>query len=77
MTFGLYYHIPYCFSRCRYCDFYAAPGAQGVPEAYIDALIRALGRQEVPGAPSSVYFGGGTPSLLAPAQAATPTSKAA
>ncbi len=70
MTFGLYYHIPYCFSRCRYCDFYAAPGAQGVPEAYIDALIRALGRQEVPGAPSSVYFGGGTPSLLAPAQAA-------
>ena len=69
MSFGLYYHIPYCFSRCRYCDFYAAGGQRGVPDAYIDALLRELRRHPLPGAPDTVYFGGGTPSLLTPAQA--------
>ena len=70
MSFGLYYHIPYCFSKCRYCDFYAAGGQRGVPDAYIDALVRELGRHSLPGAPDTVYFGGGTPSLLTPAQTA-------
>ena len=42
MSLGLYYHIPYCFSKCRYCDFYSAPGARGVPDAYADALLREL-----------------------------------
>lgn len=69
MSFGLYYHIPYCFSRCRYCDFYAAGGQRGVPDAYIDALLRELHRHTLPGPPDTVYFGGGTPSLLTPAQA--------
>ena len=69
MAFGLYLHIPYCFSRCRYCDFYARPGVRGVPEEYVDALLREL-RRFAPGRPETVYFGGGTPSLLSPAQAA-------
>ena len=38
MSLGLYLHIPYCFSKCRYCDFYSAPGQRGVPRAYVDAL---------------------------------------
>ena len=66
----MYFHIPYCFSRCRYCDFYAAGAARAVPDAFVDALLRALegfaGR--LPGPPDTVYFGGGTPSLLTPAQ---------
>lgn len=70
MSFGLYYHIPYCFSRCRYCDFYAAGAWRGVPDAYIDALVAALGRHVLPGRPDTLYFGGGTPSLLTPAQCA-------
>ena len=70
MSFGLYYHIPYCFSRCRYCDFYTAGGQRGVPDAYIDALVRELNRYALPGSPDTLYFGGGTPSLLTPAQAA-------
>ena len=37
MSLGLYLHIPYCFSKCRYCDFYSAPGQRGVPRAYVDA----------------------------------------
>ena len=42
MSLGLYLHIPYCFSKCRYCDFYSAPGQRGVPRAYVDALLREL-----------------------------------
>lgn len=68
MALGLYFHIPYCFSRCRYCDFYASPGARGVPQAFVQALLRELDRFAggAPLRPDTVYFGGGTPSLLAP-----------
>ncbi len=44
MSLGLYLHIPYCFSKCRYCDFYSAPGQRGVPTQYVDALLRELAR---------------------------------
>ncbi len=69
MSFGVYFHIPYCFSRCRYCDFYAAGAARAVPDAYVDALLRALAgfAAALPGPPDTVYLGGGTPSLLTPA----------
>ena len=46
MSLGLYLHIPYCFSKCRYCDFYSHPGERGVPDAYVDALLRELHRIE-------------------------------
>ena len=42
MSLGLYLHIPYCFSKCRYCVFYSAPGQRGVPPEYPDALLREL-----------------------------------
>ena len=79
MSFGVYFHIPYCFSRCRYCDFYAAGAARAVPDAYVDALLRALAgfAAALPGPPDTVYLGGGTPSLLTPAQAARLISAAA
>ena len=68
-SLGLYLHIPYCLAKCRYCDFYSAGGSRCVPDDYINALLRELkrlrGRR-----PATVYFGGGTPSLLSPAQAA-------
>ena len=72
MSLGLYLHIPYCFSKCRYCDFYSAPGQRGVPTQYVDALLRELARfaPEAPLHPDTIYFGGGTPSLLSPADAA-------
>ena len=37
--FGIYLHIPYCKAKCRYCDFYSVPGARGVPQSYVDALL--------------------------------------
>lgn len=70
MEYGLYLHIPYCRSRCRYCDFHTQGGAQAVPESYINALLAALekyrprGEGEEPLRPVTVYFGGGTPGLL-------------
>ena len=72
MSLGLYLHIPYCFSKCRYCDFYSAPGQRSVPRAYVDALLRELSRfaPDAPLRPDTLYFGGGTPSLLDPADAA-------
>ena len=63
---SLYIHIPYCGSKCSYCDFFSLPAA-GVPDEYVKALLQqfdwfvALGLM----APlETVYFGGGTPSLL-------------
>ena len=66
--FGIYIHIPYCKSKCRYCDFYSAPGAQGVPRPYVDALLRELAKNSR--RPDTLYFGGGTPALMTPEQAA-------
>ena len=72
MVQGIYFHIPYCLSKCRYCDFYSLGGSAQVPQAYVDALLRELARLrwQLPGAPDTLYFGGGTPSLLHPAQLA-------
>jgi oxygen-independent coproporphyrinogen-3 oxidase len=66
---GLYVHIPFCSSFCIYCDFYS----EVAPER-VDAYLEALGREaqarsnelEVP--PSTLYVGGGTPSLLSEKQ---------
>jgi oxygen-independent coproporphyrinogen III oxidase len=66
---GLYIHIPYCFSPCGYCDFYKTRG-ENVEEDYIDSLIREaeLYKEEKRFVLDSIYFGGGTPSLLEPFQ---------
>ena len=67
---GLYLHIPFCRSKCAYCDFYSLPEGSGeVMDRYTAALRRQLerGAAEGLGPPyrvDSVYFGGGTPSYL-------------
>lgn len=66
---GLYVHLPYCASRCAYCAFVVTtePGSR---DRYLEALETeaALLEPEAAGSPfDSVYFGGGTPSLLPPA----------
>jgi len=70
--FALYIHVPFCAQKCPYCDFntYATPKA---PESdYVEALIRDLrwyGRDQrfLDRKISTVFWGGGTPSLLSPA----------
>lgn len=69
---SLYFHLPFCKSKCSYCDFYSLTGKFDLKEKYIQALINEL---ELSGErfsnlypePSTIYFGGGTPSLFSPA----------
>ncbi len=64
---SLYIHIPYCISKCAYCDFFSLPYGPKIPESYIKALcseikyrIKSLKIKEL----KTIYIGGGTPSLL-------------
>lgn len=59
---GLYVHIPFCKNKCPYCDFYSVKPDEGSVEAYIRAVRAKLAAFDRPF--DSVYFGGGTPSLL-------------
>lgn len=66
---GIYVHIPFCHSKCAYCDFYSMPHTR-TAEEYVQALTSEwqLRRHEVSEPFETVYIGGGTPSILAPAQ---------
>lgn len=64
---GLYIHIPYCRSKCAYCDFYSGPLRLFDAERYFYALSRELkARRGEVGEFATCYVGGGTPSSVAP-----------
>ena len=70
---GIYVHIPFCIQKCLYCDFLSAPSDDAIRESYVNALLAEIDAQ----APlykgfqvHTVFFGGGTPSLLMPEQTA-------
>jgi oxygen-independent coproporphyrinogen-3 oxidase len=66
---SLYVHVPFCASRCPYCDFATAPATSALRARYLGALAREIAREgEALGRPRlrTVYVGGGTPSLLEP-----------
>ncbi|HYR75153.1 MAG TPA: radical SAM family heme chaperone HemW [Pyrinomonadaceae bacterium] len=68
---GVYLHTPFCRSRCSYCDFATGMYESDLAERYVNSLIEEIKRwNEVdhPADVNTIYFGGGTPSLLAPAQ---------
>jgi oxygen-independent coproporphyrinogen-3 oxidase len=69
---GAYVHIPFCASRCDYCDFATWTDRAHLVGAYVDAVVTDVEhrRGEGRGPASSVFFGGGTPSLLPAAQLA-------
>jgi oxygen-independent coproporphyrinogen-3 oxidase len=67
---GLYIHIPFCASRCIYCNFYSTTHAE-LQQRYVDSVCREMEMRGLPPAPSSkkeaintIYLGGGTPSQL-------------
>lgn len=63
---GLYIHIPFCTAKCPYCDFYSLPAAPALLDAYT-ARLESLLLLYAPARPlSTIYFGGGTPTLLGP-----------
>jgi len=63
---GIYIHIPFCIKKCPYCDFYSITD-QSLKQPFVEALIREM--QMVSSHPlvcDTLYFGGGTPSVLKP-----------
>lgn len=71
---GIYIHIPFCISKCIYCDFCSAPADDDTKERYVNALCAEIvhaGKEAVKNGDdrsiSTIFFGGGTPSIL-PAQ---------
>jgi len=70
----LYIHIPFCLKKCHYCDFYSIPGASAdILEQYTHAMLNEIDRQAAAFPANqiqSIYFGGGTPSLLSISQIA-------
>src|SRR5215217_1196924 len=66
---GLYVHVPFCSSRCSYCDFATGLFQSELAERYVRGLVQEIRTSRHTGASvDTVYFGGGTPSLLAPSQ---------
>ena len=67
---AIYMHIPFCSTKCHYCDFYSLAGHLEEGAVYLDALERELQLQTrfvgVP-RPRTIFIGGGTPTLLPPA----------
>jgi oxygen-independent coproporphyrinogen-3 oxidase len=75
---GLYVHIPFCSAICNYCNFNRGLFDASVKEQYVQALLREIASQGDPStglgasgtAADTIYFGGGTPSLLEPSEIA-------
>ena len=69
--YSLYLHIPFCVKKCRYCDFLSGPQDEETRERYTRALINEIKMQTIcpAGSPvDTVFFGGGTPSVLSGSQ---------
>ncbi|HEU5348318.1 MAG TPA: radical SAM family heme chaperone HemW [Ktedonobacterales bacterium] len=75
-SISLYLHVPFCHAKCHYCDFNSYAGMLGHREGYVDALaqeirlagMRARQADGMPRRCRTIFFGGGTPSLLTPEQ---------
>src|SRR5690242_11289972 len=62
---GVYIHIPFCSSRCSYCDFATGIYQSELAEKYVRAVVAEISSSSNAGARvDTIYFGGGTPSLL-------------
>ena len=61
---SLYVHVPFCATKCEYCAFYSEASNGEQMSRYVDALILELELVSASLKPRTVFFGGGTPSLL-------------
>ncbi|MBR5583619.1 MAG: radical SAM protein, partial [Lachnospiraceae bacterium] len=64
---GIYIHIPFCVRKCRYCDFLSGPAGADVQKKYVEMLLKEIEEQkELLGESETdtIFFGGGTPSIL-------------
>jgi oxygen-independent coproporphyrinogen-3 oxidase len=68
---GLYVHIPFCSAICNYCNFNRGLFDAALKEQYVAALLREIATQGDGSPADTIYFGGGTPSLLEPVEIAS------
>jgi oxygen-independent coproporphyrinogen-3 oxidase len=61
---GLYVHVPFCAHKCAYCAFYSEASGGEIINRYVSALVRELELVAADLKPRTIFFGGGTPSLL-------------
>ena len=61
---GVYLSYPFCSQKCTFCNFASGVSTEAEQRRYAGTLIRELARQEWPWHPDTVYWGGGTPSLM-------------
>ena len=61
---GIYIHIPFCRTRCPYCDFVSNAIPEAVPPVFIESLCEEIRRYDGPKDVASIFLGGGTLSLL-------------
>lgn len=60
---SLYFHVPFCAHKCEYCAFYSHAPGDGLVDRFVRALIAEL-EMVRPSPPKTIFFGGGTPSIL-------------
>lgn len=71
MPIGLYLHIPFCAAICNYCNFNRGLHEVGLRRRYVEALVADIERSDAHGVSAdTIFFGGGTPSLLEPGEVA-------
>ena len=69
---GIYIHVPFCVRKCAYCDFYSLETSSRATGEFLDLLVkemdlfRARSPEDAAAAADTVYFGGGTPTVIAP-----------
>ncbi len=63
---GLYIHVPFCDGKCPYCDFFSVRGSESAMDEYTDCVVNKLKScsERIGAKADTLYFGGGTPSLL-------------
>ena len=72
MNNGIYIHIPFCRNKCDYCSFYSIPVSNNdsIIQSYVETLLKEIDhvvKNDLRQSADTVYFGGGTPSILDPA----------
>lgn len=64
-NFGIYIHIPFCQKKCKYCDFISFDKCdESIKENYVQAILKEIENCQIKKKVSTIYIGGGTPSIL-------------
>lgn len=68
--FGVYVHVPFCYSKCSFCPFYKELLTEEGKRAYLECILKEIGQTRLEGKEAWIYFGGGTPNTLRPTELA-------